>query len=244
MNTGRIRMRRRRPRGCWSPRRSSPAAPTSPRRWSRRPRSISPRTIATRRSSSSRTRCRRIPTWPRRASSWARRCSRRAICAAAEKELRKAARAQVSGRPGRPAARARAAWRAASTRKRIDEFGEGRGRRRRRPRPSCRRRSARRSMATRRRRGARAAAFAAALAAQPGYPPALLGEARLKAAAGDLPGALALVETALAKSPTLTEGWQLKGDIAGRAGAGRRCARRLSQGARDEARPRAGALRA
>ena len=56
--------------------------------------------------------------------------------------------------------------------------------------------------------------FAAALAARPDYPPALIGEARLKAAAGDLPGALALVEAALAKTPELTEGWQLKGDLA------------------------------
>ena len=57
-------------------------------------------------------------------------------------------------------------------------------------------------------------AFAAALATQPGYPPALVGEARLKAGAGDLPGALTLVEAALAKDPALTEGWALKGDIA------------------------------
>jgi putative PEP-CTERM system TPR-repeat lipoprotein len=58
-------------------------------------------------------------------------------------------------------------------------------------------------------------AFAAALAARPGYAPALISEARLKAAAGDLAGALALVETVLAKDPGLTEGWELKGDIAG-----------------------------
>lgn len=57
--------------------------------------------------------------------------------------------------------------------------------------------------------------FAAALAARPGYPPAMIGEARVKAGAGDLPGALALVEGALAKDPALTEGWELKGDIAG-----------------------------
>ena len=56
-------------------------------------------------------------------------------------------------------------------------------------------------------------AFAAARSAQSDYPPALIGEARLKAIGGDMPGALALVETALAKSPTLTEGWQLKGDL-------------------------------
>ena len=43
----------------------------------------------------------------------------------------------------------------------------------------------------------------------------MLGEARLKAGTGDLPGAMAIVEGVLAKSPNLVEGWQLKGDIAG-----------------------------
>ena len=57
------------------------------------------------------------------------------------------------------------------------------------------------------------AAFAAALAAIPDYPPALLGQAQLAASQGDLPGALALAESALAKSPTLADGWQVKGDI-------------------------------
>ena len=61
--------------------------------------------------------------------------------------------------------------------------------------------------------GARAG-FAAALKAVPGYPPALLGEARLKAASGDFPGAMAMVDTALAASPNLVEAWLLKGDIA------------------------------
>ena len=64
------------------------------------------------------------------------------------------------------------------------------------------------------RRGARRAARVSA------------GDARRRRASrrarGDLPGALALVETALAKDPTLTDGWQLKGDLAARAGAGRR----------------------
>ena len=56
--------------------------------------------------------------------------------------------------------------------------------------------------------------FASALAARPDYPPAMIGEARLKAAAGDLPAASALVEAALAKDAKLTEAWQLKGDLA------------------------------
>src|SRR5438034_2486411 len=58
-----------------------------------------------------------------------------------------------------------------------------------------------------------AAAFVAANAAKPEYPPALLGQASLKAIAGDLPGALVLVNAALTKSPKLAEGWQLKGDV-------------------------------
>ena len=58
------------------------------------------------------------------------------------------------------------------------------------------------------------AGFAAALQAVPGYPPALLGEARVTAAGNDLPAAMAMVDKALAASPTLVEGWVLKGDIA------------------------------
>src|SRR5438552_2898200 len=61
--------------------------------------------------------------------------------------------------------------------------------------------------------GAARNALAVALAAKPDYPPALVLDARLKATAGDVPGALALVESTLAKSPTLTEGWQLKGEL-------------------------------
>jgi uncharacterized protein HemY len=52
-----------------------------------------------------------------------------------------------------------------------------------------------------------------ALAAQPGYAPALLGEARLKAGRGDLPGAVALLDSALEKQPRLYDAWQLKGDL-------------------------------
>ncbi|EXI92629.1 MAG: tetratricopeptide repeat protein [Candidatus Accumulibacter sp. BA-94] len=57
------------------------------------------------------------------------------------------------------------------------------------------------------------AAYAAALAAQPGFAPALIGEARLKATGGDLPGALAILERGLQDSPRLYEAWQLKGDL-------------------------------
>lgn len=57
------------------------------------------------------------------------------------------------------------------------------------------------------------AAFAEALAAVPGYPPALLGQARLKASQGDFPAALALLDGGLEKSPKLYEAWFLKGDL-------------------------------
>jgi putative PEP-CTERM system TPR-repeat lipoprotein len=62
--------------------------------------------------------------------------------------------------------------------------------------------------------GAGKAAFEAALAAQPDYPPAILGVARQKAAGGDLPGALASIEAVLAKSPKFAEGWVFKGELA------------------------------
>jgi putative PEP-CTERM system TPR-repeat lipoprotein len=58
------------------------------------------------------------------------------------------------------------------------------------------------------------AGFSSALKAVPGYPPAMLGEAGLKAANGDLPGASAQVDTALATSPDLLEGWMMKGELA------------------------------
>jgi len=57
------------------------------------------------------------------------------------------------------------------------------------------------------------AAYAAAVAAQPGYPPALLGQAKLKASQGDMPGAMVLADSAIATSPELYDGWQLKGDL-------------------------------
>ena len=57
------------------------------------------------------------------------------------------------------------------------------------------------------------AAFDAAIAAVPGHGPAAIGQARIKAGNRDLPGALALLDAALEKSPKLHEAWQLKGDI-------------------------------
>jgi putative PEP-CTERM system TPR-repeat lipoprotein len=57
------------------------------------------------------------------------------------------------------------------------------------------------------------AAFAAALAAQPDYAPAILGTAEMKAADGDLPGALASIDAALVKTPTFAEGWLFKGRL-------------------------------
>ena len=57
------------------------------------------------------------------------------------------------------------------------------------------------------------ASFEKALAAVPGYPPALLGSARVKAGRRDLAGALAIVDDALKSSPKLVEAHQFKGDL-------------------------------
>ena len=57
------------------------------------------------------------------------------------------------------------------------------------------------------------AAYAASLVAQPGYAPAVIGEARLRASRGDLPGALAMLEQGLQDSPKMHDAWQLKGDL-------------------------------
>lgn len=57
------------------------------------------------------------------------------------------------------------------------------------------------------------AAFKASLEAQPDYPPAVLGEARLKASQNDFQGAIALLDSALRTSPKLHEAWQLKGEL-------------------------------
>ena len=55
--------------------------------------------------------------------------------------------------------------------------------------------------------------FAEAQKNVPGYPDAVLGEARLKASGGAMPEALLMVEEVLVKSPGLVDGWKLKGDI-------------------------------
>ncbi|MBK8894976.1 MAG: PEP-CTERM system TPR-repeat protein PrsT [Propionivibrio sp.] len=56
-------------------------------------------------------------------------------------------------------------------------------------------------------------AFDTALKTFPDYAPALVGQARIKAANRDLPGALALLDSVLEKSPKLYDVWQLKGDF-------------------------------
>lgn len=56
-------------------------------------------------------------------------------------------------------------------------------------------------------------AFDASLAALPDYGPAVIGQAKIKVAKRDFPGALALLASALEKAPKLYDAWQLKGDI-------------------------------
>ncbi len=58
------------------------------------------------------------------------------------------------------------------------------------------------------------AAFASAQKFVPGFPAAVLGDARVKAARGDLAGASAEVDQVLSKNPKQVEGLLLKGDIA------------------------------
>ena len=57
------------------------------------------------------------------------------------------------------------------------------------------------------------AALNAALAAEPGYAPALIAQARQKAGARDFDEALALTGEVIAKFPKSFEAWKLKGDI-------------------------------
>lgn len=63
-------------------------------------------------------------------------------------------------------------------------------------------------------------ALATALAVQPGFRPALVGQARVKAAARDYPGALSRLEAALAQDPGNPEAIMLKGDILAIQGQG------------------------
>jgi len=56
-------------------------------------------------------------------------------------------------------------------------------------------------------------ALNAALAAQPGFAPALIAQARQKAGAKDFDGALASTDEIIAKSPKSFDAWKLKGDI-------------------------------
>ena len=55
--------------------------------------------------------------------------------------------------------------------------------------------------------------FDAALSWVPGYAPALLGQARIKASRGDMGGALALLDSVLENNPGVYEAGQLRGDI-------------------------------
>ena len=52
----------------------------------------------------------------------------------------------------------------------------------------------------------------------PGHPAASLGEALIRANAGDRAGATAIVDSVIAKTPNLVEAWHLKGDIAAMQG--------------------------
>ena len=60
------------------------------------------------------------------------------------------------------------------------------------------------------------AALATALLADPTYTPALLLQARLKAAGGDEAGALALLDSIVARTPGNHEAWQFKAELLGR----------------------------
>ena len=57
------------------------------------------------------------------------------------------------------------------------------------------------------------AALSSALAAEPGFAPALIAQARQRASAKDFDGAFASVEEIIAKTPANFEAWRLKGDI-------------------------------
>lgn len=57
------------------------------------------------------------------------------------------------------------------------------------------------------------AALSAALAADPGYSPAILAAARQKASARDFDGALSAVESVTSRDASNSEAWNLKGDV-------------------------------
>lgn len=61
--------------------------------------------------------------------------------------------------------------------------------------------------------GAGQAALLKALQIQPGYGPAIVGQARIKAGEQDYPAALALLQPLLAAAPGDLEAWKLQGDI-------------------------------
>jgi putative PEP-CTERM system TPR-repeat lipoprotein len=61
--------------------------------------------------------------------------------------------------------------------------------------------------------GAAQKVFDAALSFSPGYAPALLGQARIKASGHDTAGAMALLDSVLERNPWFHEASQLKGDI-------------------------------
>lgn len=56
-------------------------------------------------------------------------------------------------------------------------------------------------------------AFDAALVAVPDYGPAVFGQARVKASSRDFPGAMALLDSALAKDPNFLDARQFQGDL-------------------------------
>lgn len=57
------------------------------------------------------------------------------------------------------------------------------------------------------------AALVAALAARPGYAPAIITQARIKAGSRDFAGSLAQIQSVLGQSPNNHDAWKLKGDI-------------------------------
>ena len=88
------------------------------------------------------------------------------------------------------------------------------------------------------------AAYAKALAAQPGDPRARAGEARLLAIAGDLPGAMKIVDEVLAQSPGNPDALGLKVELLLARNEREPAKQTLAQLVQAEPQERAGALRA